>query len=242
MYSRGSSQPRDWTQVSWIAGRLLTIWASRKAQSNITGVLTERKIRAQSHMEGIVWRQGKGRWGKQRALRRNQSYWHLDLGLLASRLWENKFLLFKPPSLWSFVMAALSRIISTLSAPPYFFTDTQTCSLKLLLGVPGCSVKCNAGDTGDVSLIPGSGRVPGGGYGNPLQYPCLENPMDRGAWWAIIHGGAKSHARLSDLAGASMHARLPAGRSDAFSPYSGLQGGLHSFLCSPCLLSLHLFS
>ena len=143
MYSRGSSQPRDWTQVSWIAGRLLTIWASRKAQSNITGVLTERKIRAQSHMEGIVWRQGKGRWGKQRALRRNQSYWHLDLGLLASRLWENKFLLFKPPSLWSFVMAALSRIISTLSAPPYFFTDTQTCSLKLLLGVPGCSVVKN---------------------------------------------------------------------------------------------------
>ena len=43
---------------------------------------------------------------------------------------------------------------------------------------------CNAGDIGDVGSIPGSGRSPGGGDGNPLQYSCLENPMDRGAWWA----------------------------------------------------------
>ena len=54
---------------------------------------------------------------------------------------------------------------------------------------------CSAGDPG---LIPGSGRSPGEGYGKPLQYPCLENPMDRGAWWAAVHGVAKSRARLSD--------------------------------------------
>ena len=42
---------------------------------------------------------------------------------------------------------------------------------------------CSAGATGDTGLIPGSGRSPGGGHGNPLQYSCLENPMDRGAWW-----------------------------------------------------------
>ena len=41
----------------------------------------------------------------------------------------------------------------------------------------------NAGDTGDTGLIPGSGRSFGGGYGNPRQYSCLENPMDRGTWW-----------------------------------------------------------
>ena len=46
----------------------------------------------------------------------------------------------------------------------------------------------NAGDAG---LIPGSGRSPGEGNGNPLQYSCLENPMDRGSWWAIVHGVAK---------------------------------------------------
>ena len=51
---------------------------------------------------------------------------------------------------------------------------------------------CNAGDTGDAGLVPGSGRSPGGGHGNPLQYPCLENPMDRGAWRATVHRVAKS--------------------------------------------------
>ena len=50
----------------------------------------------------------------------------------------------------------------------------------------------NAGDVRDADSIPGSGRSPGGGHGNPLRYSCLENPMDRGAWWAIIHGVAKS--------------------------------------------------
>ena len=48
----------------------------------------------------------------------------------------------------------------------------------------------NAADVRDVGSIPGSGRSPGGGHGNPLQYSCLENPMDRGAWWATVHGVA----------------------------------------------------
>ena len=46
----------------------------------------------------------------------------------------------------------------------------------------------NAGDVRDVGLIPGSGRSPGGGHGNPLQCSCLENLMDRGAWWTIVCG------------------------------------------------------
>ena len=49
----------------------------------------------------------------------------------------------------------------------------------------------NPGDAGDVGSIPESGRSPEGGNGNPFQYYCLENPMDRGAWWAIVHGVAK---------------------------------------------------
>ena len=55
----------------------------------------------------------------------------------------------------------------------------------------------NAGDVRDVGSIPGSGGSPGGGHDNPLQYSCLENLMDRGAWWAIDHGVAKSQTRLS---------------------------------------------
>ena len=50
----------------------------------------------------------------------------------------------------------------------------------------------NAGDVREVGLILGSGRSPGGGHGNPLQYSCLENPMDRGAWQATVHRVAKS--------------------------------------------------
>ena len=49
-----------------------------------------------------------------------------------------------------------------------------------------------ARDIRDVGLIPGSGRTPGGGHGNPLQDSCLANPMDRGAWWAVVHGVTKS--------------------------------------------------
>ena len=54
------------------------------------------------------------------------------------------------------------------------------------------NLPANAGDVGDVGLIPGSGRSPGGGDGNPLQYSCLENPMDRGAWWATVRRITKS--------------------------------------------------
>ena len=50
----------------------------------------------------------------------------------------------------------------------------------------------NAGDTGDSGSIPGLGRSPGEGNGNPLQYSCLENPMDGGAWWATVHQVTKS--------------------------------------------------
>ena len=49
------------------------------------------------------------------------------------------------------------------------------------------NLPASAGDISDEGLIPGSGRSSGRGHGNPLQYSCLENPMDRGAWWALVH-------------------------------------------------------
>ena len=57
----------------------------------------------------------------------------------------------------------------------------------------------NAGDIKDLGLIPWSGRSPGKGNGNPLQYSCPENPMDRGVWWAAVHGVTKSRTRLKRL-------------------------------------------
>ena len=65
------------------------------------------------------------------------------------------------------------------------------------VGFPGGSVVKNLPiSTGDVSLIPGLGRSPGGRHGNPLQYSCLENPMDQGAWRAMVHRVTKSWAQL----------------------------------------------
>ena len=72
--------------------------------------------------------------------------------------------------------------------------------LGIVIFVPGGSEgKASACNEGDLGSIPGSGRSPGEGNGNPLQYSCLENPMDREAWWATVHRVAKSRTRLSDL-------------------------------------------
>ena len=62
-------------------------------------------------------------------------------------------------------------------------------------GSDGKESACNAGDLGSIH---GSGRSPGEGNGNPFQYSCLGNPIDRGAWWATVHGVAKSWTRLSN--------------------------------------------
>ena len=63
----------------------------------------------------------------------------------------------------------------------------------------GSEVKVSASNAGDPGLIPESGRFPGEGNGNPLRYSCLENPMDRGAWRATVHGVEKGRTRLSDF-------------------------------------------
>ena len=68
-----------------------------------------------------------------------------------------------------------------------------------IMGFPGGSVVKNVPvNAGDMGLNPESGRSRGGGNGNPLQYSCLGNPMDRGTWWAAVHGVAKSRTWLSD--------------------------------------------
>ena len=64
---------------------------------------------------------------------------------------------------------------------------------------------CNAWDIGDVGLIPGLGRSPGRGLGNPLQYSCLENSMDTGDWWARVHGSQRVEHDWSNLAHAHRH-------------------------------------
>ena len=84
---------------------------------------------------------------------------------------------------------------------PYFPVLIKVLNLCAVLGASQITVIKNppvsAGDAGDFNLIPGLGRSPGGGHGGPLYYSCLENPMDREAWWATVHGVSKSLTRLS---------------------------------------------
>ena len=78
--------------------------------------------------------------------------------------------------------------------------------------------RANSGDIRDVGSIPGLGRSPEGGHGNLLQYPCLENPMDREEWWAIVHEVMKSQTGLEQL---SMHIYI----------YTHTHIYIHTYIC-----------
>ena len=86
----------------------------------------------------------------------------------------------------------------------HIFSFLFLLSLYLFLGASQVALMVknppgNVGDIRDGGQIPESERSPGGGRGNSLQYSCLENPLDKGAWWAIVHGVTKSRTRLKQL-------------------------------------------
>ena len=80
----------------------------------------------------------------------------------------------------------------------HHLSDLWCLSRKKEIITGGSDGKESACNVGDLGLIPGLGISSGGGHGNPLQYSCLKNPMERGAWWATIHGVAKSWTRPND--------------------------------------------
>ena len=94
-----------------------------------------------------------------------------EKGTLSHYRWESKFVQPLWKIVWRFLIQA-SRVAPVVKNLP-----------------------ANAGDIRDMDLIPGSGTSPGIGHGNPLQYSCLENPMDRGAWRATVHGVSKSRTQ-----------------------------------------------
>ena len=100
------------------------------------------------------------------------------------------------PYICSYICTSISALQMRSSIP--FFWDSQ-----VVLVVK--NLAANAGDIRDSGLIPGSGRSPRGEHGNPLQCSCLENPMDRGSWWAIVHRVAKSWSQLKQF---STHAHI----------------------------------
>ena len=151
-FSRGSSWPRDQTQVSCTECRFFTIWDTGGAPSkNLFQV----------------------------ALGSSGCFPFISMVL---------FEVFPYCQHWKFKL--LVRWDS------FIHFRGQLRHKKGFLG--GSGGRKSASDAGDVGSIPGSGPFPGGGDGNPLQDSCLEGPMDRGAWWATVHGVTKSQTQLSD--------------------------------------------
>ena len=114
---------------------------------------------------------------------------------------------FRVPTTWVSVPIWKERFQQRLQGQPVSTPSTQALSKSHLINITKDTITppiqaalvalivknlpANAWATGDISLIPGSGRFPGGGHGNPLQYSSLENPMDRGAWRAPVHGATE---------------------------------------------------
>ena len=141
------------------------------------------------------------------------------LSSLSQRIWT---VLFETFHMRQRIWPLLSVISYLCSLCKILKTKSEMCLLCLnphawpvVVGVlqmfirchPGTALSCGSavknlpadpGDIGDMGSVPGSGRSPGGGNGNWLQYSCLGNLMDRGAWWAIVHGIAKSWTQLSN--------------------------------------------
>ena len=112
-------------------------------------------------------------------LKRNEPCQHLNLRFLASR--------------------SVRKYISVVYTIHFYGALVWASQVVLVVK----NKPANAGDTGDTSLVPGLGRSPGGGHGNPLQYSCLENPMDQEVWWATVHRGCKE----SDKTEVTQHAQ-----------------------------------
>ena len=150
---------------------------------------------------------------------RNMQEQHLSHQMLLKQLFFptqifKTFSFSQPFSTWGACTTALRRrrILSN-RAPTITSEQFSLCTampfpwtlfVEFLEGFPELAGKespCNAGDTEDMGSIPGLGRCPGGGYGYPFQYPCLESPMDRGAWQTAVHGITKSQTPWSGHTG-----------------------------------------
>ena len=145
-----------------------------------------------------------------------QICWHIECSTFTAssfRIWNSSTEIPSPPLALFIVMFSKAHLTSL---PGYLglgdwshhrdYLGHEDLFCSSFVGFPGGSeVKVSACNAGGLGSIPGSGRSPGEGNGNPLQYSCVENPMDGGAWWATVHGVAKSWTRLSDLTHSLAH-------------------------------------
>ena len=166
--SRGSSPPRDETPVSFVS--------KGGFPGDASGQEPAYQCRRQKRQGFHPW-EGKIPWRRA---------WQLPPIFLPEESQEQRSLAGYIP--WSHKESNMTEQLS------FHFIPQGASQVVLVVK----NLPANPGDTKDVGLIPGSGRFPGEGSGYPLQYSCLENFMDRRAWWSTVPGVAKSRTRLSD--------------------------------------------
>ena len=137
---------------------------------------------------------------------KNLHWWAEGISLLCRGLPGASPLTKTLPTLWSNVSCPWEKVGKDAHSLPSFniswewlFSLAQLSSWASQVALVVKSPPANAEDIRHAGLIPESGRSPGGGHGNQLQYSCLEKPMDRGAWWATVHRVAKSQTQLKQL-------------------------------------------
>ena len=194
-FSRGSSQPRNRTRVSCISGRRFTAWATRESLNlplislasgksfNRSVLLRLWRRKNNSYLPSVSWCEG---------LNNLLHIHHLEQHLVLNNSIKFAFICYFLPH-YSLVVFGwrLARPKQPCHRNSYntWIMGTKFC---VSAGLPGgAAVKNQLASAGDAGSIPGSGRSPGGRYENPLQHSCLENSVDRGAWWAIVHVVAK---------------------------------------------------
>ena len=121
----------------------------------------------------------------------------LTLHIRWPKYWSFSFSISPSSDYSGLISLRIDCLISLLSKGLSRVFPSTSLKASILWCLPGGSeVKASAWNAGDLGSIPGSGRSPGEGNGNPLQYSCLENPTDRRAWWAIVHKVTKSWTQL----------------------------------------------
>ena len=178
----------------WCWKRFLRVpWTARKSNLSILGNQSWIFIgRTDDEAEApILWPPDGKSWltdgERRRGLQRVRWLYSItdSMGVNLRKLWE----IVKDRGDWGAAGHGVTKSQTRLS-------DSTTIYVGLPRWCCGKESACQAGDTGDVSLIPGSVRSPGEGNGNPLQYSCLGNPMDRGSWWATVLGVSRSWIQL----------------------------------------------
>ena len=224
-FSRGSFQPRDWTQVSHIAGRFFTSWTTREAHDTSRWVpkgwivkdlfLLNREDHYRSDYWSKIYLSSKGlrNWciGSDffnlmvLCVEKKQK---LVTIFLLDDSWNTTLLtplhINKINYYWAYEKESLSwslgKNFPKLSKRAQYSRKYHIFLFEYSL-LPGRTSRkestCQCRRLKRLGFNPWIGKIPGGGHGNPLQYSCLENSMDRGAWWATVHGVAKIQTQLS---------------------------------------------